>query len=74
MDTKHFIYSKTLWLAVLVGLIGVIQAIPAEALSPQASAVAHVVLMVLIAINRFIGTTTALTTAKEAPTTEQFNG
>lgn len=60
---KHFIYSKTLWLAVLVGIIGVLQALPADALSPQASMLVHLALMGLIGVNRVIGTPTALTTS-----------
>jgi len=70
MDTKHFIYSKTLWLAVLVGAIGVLQALPAEALPPKVASVVQGTLAVLLIINRLVSTPTALTVTKQ----DQFNG
>jgi hypothetical protein len=70
MDTKHFIYSKTLWLAVLLGAIGILQAIPAEALPPKVAGVVQGVLSILLIVNRIMGTPTVLTATKQ----DQFNG
>ena len=70
METKHFIYSKTLWLAILVGLIGVLQAIPNEALPPNVAGAINGVLGILLVINRLVGTSTTLVAKKET----DFNG
>jgi hypothetical protein len=70
MDTKHFIYSKTLWLAVLVGAIGVLQALPSEALPPKVASGVQGLLAVLLIVNRLVSTPSTLTVTKQ----EQFNG
>ena len=68
---KHFLYSKTLWLAVLVGAIGVLQGLPAELLTPQQAMIANLVLMGLLGINRTIGSTAPLTASTKSKDTFQ---
>jgi len=70
INTKHWIFSKTLWFSVLVGAIGVLQAVPKEALSPKAAGAMQIILGVLLFINRLISTPSNLTTSTQ-PT---FNG
>lgn len=70
MDTKHFIYSKTLWLAILLGAIGVLQAIPSDALPPNVAGTVQGLLSILLIINRIVSTPTTLTTTKAT----DFNG
>ena len=67
---KHFIYSKTLWLALIVGAIGVLQGLPAELLTPQQAMLANLALMGLLGVNRVLGSTAPLTTSTKPP----FNG
>lgn len=70
INTKHWIFSKTLWFSVLVGAIGILQAVPQDALPPKAAGIMQTILGVLLFINRIISTPTNLTTSKQ-PT---FNG
>lgn len=67
---KPFFYSKTLWLALIVGAIGVLQGLPSELLTPQQAMIANLVLMGLLGVNRVIGSTAPLTTSTKTP----FNG
>lgn len=67
---KPFYYSKTLWLALLVGLIGVLQALPSELLTPQQAMIANLAVMGLLGVNRVLGSTAPLTTSTKDP----FNG
>jgi predicted membrane metal-binding protein len=71
INTKHWIFSKTLWFSFLVGAIGVLQAVPQDALPPKAAGTMSAILGVLLFINRIISPQMALTTKKEEPT---FNG